>query len=144
MTTGRSYAPPPIARLKQILKVDTANVELVFSGFTLGVGLCFLSPFWDTFPSNPAYALLGRLMAEDGWGWAATLTALLRIYGALWSCRTCRLSAAFIGCFIWSVMTLGVFMAAPRSAGVFIFGWYSIVCFYLVVRLKLGAGKGES
>jgi hypothetical protein len=129
---------------RKILGRDTAPVELVFSGFTLGVGLCFLSPFWDTFPTTPAYALLGRIMPETGWGWVATLTAFLRIYGAVWGCRTCRLAAAMIGCFIWSVMTIGVWTVSPHSAAVFIFGWYSVVCLYLVVRLKWGAGAGES
>jgi hypothetical protein len=93
----------------------------------------------DTFGSSQAYLGLARLASESVWGWACLLAGAVRlvalvINGAWTPTYHFRSLLAFLSCFFWMQISLGLMATGNASTGLAVYPWLLLTDIYCTYR----------
>lgn len=113
-------------------------MEWLLAGIMVSWGLVA----WSLTPAdwaNPLYSGLRRFGENNTWAffafWIGTIRlAALTINGAWRSSPHLRAGCAFLACFMWLQISLGMFAAEVRATGLAIYPWLLLADIYNVFR----------
>lgn len=107
-----------------------------------GIMLSWAIACWNLAPADwadPIYAGLSRFAAQNTWAFYAFWIGVIRlaaltINGAWRPSPHLRAAGAFLACFMWLQISLGMFTAEIRAVGVAIYPWLLLADIYNVFR----------
>lgn len=116
-----------------------------------GIMLSWSIACWNLAPgdwANPLYAGLSRLAAQNTWAFFAFWIGVIRlaaltINGAWRPSPHLRAAGAFLACFMWLQISLGMFTAEIRAVGVAIYPWLLLADIYNVFRASHDARQSD-
>lgn len=149
MTDHAAGAPPKpegldsmiVLRLKQTFPLRIA--EWLMAAVILSWGLVLIQPD-DVFGRNPALARLGEYFPQIVWAYACLIIGITRllalgINGAWRNSPHLRAACAFVSCFLWLQISLGVIQVGITNTGVAVYPWFMLLDIYCVFRAAVDA-----
>lgn len=106
--------------------------EWVLAAMLLGWGIILGPPSTSVFATSPAFAGLDGMAPEWVWAWVCLLIGVVRLLALLingtfahtfyghWSPHV-RGALAFLSCFIWTAISIGVFNSGALTTGIIIY-----------------------
>lgn len=116
--------------------------EWIMGAMLTSWGLMLLRPE-NTFALSQSYVGLARIADEQTWGWFCATAGGLRLaaltINGWWAPATYHLRSltAFLSCFFWLQISLGIAAASNASTGLAIYPWLLVAdmaCVYLAAR----------
>ena len=88
-------------------------------------GLWVVLP-WDTFRASPAWRIVAEVLPEAlaGWLWLAVGTLSLVAFLRDW--RRIRAGCAVVRCGPWTLIAVGLILAAPTSTGAVVYPMFAL------------------
>jgi hypothetical protein len=125
-----------------IVKLTKTFPIRVMEWLLAGIMLSWSIVCWNLRPDewlNPSYAGLARFANQNTWAFYAfwlgtTRLAALTINGAWRPSPHLRAAGAFLACFMWLQITLGMLSADVRVMGMAIYPWLLLADIYNVFR----------
>ena len=116
-----------------------------------GIMLSWSIVCWNLTPelwSAPLYSGLARLAAQNTWAFFAFWIAVIRlaaltINGAWRPSPHLRAAGAFLSCFMWLQIALGIFASPITTTGVAIYPWLLLADIYNVFRASHDARQSD-
>lgn len=121
-------------------------IEWMAAGILMTWGIVLLGPS-DVF-ANPAFAGLAQLGHENTWGMACFVVGFVRfmalvINGAWRPSPHIRMVMAFVSCFFWLQISLGMFSTGVATTGIAVYPWILLADIYSTFRASADARASD-
>lgn len=126
-----------------IVKITKTFPVRVMEWLLAGIMFSWSIALWNMVPSdftgNPVFAGLHSLAEQNTWAFFAFVIgagrlAVLAINGAWRSSPHLRAAGAFLACFMWLQISLGMLTAETSTTGIAIYPWLLLADIYNVFR----------
>ncbi len=112
------------------------HTEYLLASIALWWGVWLISPFWESFPTTPAFRVMAAIAPEWAWGVVMLSIGGLLIVGLRRVDYPLRRVALLIMALLWMAIWVALLMGNWRGPGTILYIHLSVLCVIAYLRLS--------